>query len=535
MRPGQLSPAGLVIRCVRGIVGSTNRTRMAVRYWAKGPYQSSLAVTVGLVWMLAPPLFIVAAIYDAMRGGSDALALVISGLAVGLVGAIVVRLCRLEASLTVRQTFTAVVLGVVSAIGVVMVAHFATGAVALQSWDIAIVESASTVTATNASALDVAQLSHGMVAFRSLGQWLSGAGFIIMLVGVMSHLGVGGLDADGGVSTRSARRLAPRHAENIGRLLLLYCLLTALVGVGYAVAGMPVAEAGLHALTTISTGGFSPHVTSIGYYGSAAIEWVAIVGMIAGGTSLPLMFLAIRRADPLRLFRSYEFGVYLGLIALCSVWLMTFGPQVITDSGRLGTMTVRHAVFMSASAASTTGFSVTDISAIAGASAVALVGVMLIGGMSASLAGGFKGVRLLTLLSYVRRELRRATHPRLTASVHLRNSTISEDAVSRIAGELLLAAVLAAPAVVLLTAGGLSPEGAWSFVVSLMSNVGPALGAVGPDGHLQVLGVFGRLTAAVLMLMGRVSVTAVAVAVSVAVYPTTSALRYRLRAGASST
>ncbi len=477
--------------------------------------------------MLAPPVFFVAAVFDLLRDGDDFLAFVLSGLAVGVVGAITVRLCRLEASLTVRQTLTAVVVGVLSAITVVMVAHFASGAVGLRSWDVAIVESAATVTATNTSALDVSQISQGLLAFRSLGQWLSGAGFIIMLVGVMQHLGVGGLDADGGVATRSARRLAPRQSENITRLLLLYCLLTVLVGVAYAIAGMPIVDAGLHSLTTISTGGFSPHAASIGFYDSAAIEWVAIVGMIAGGISLPLMFLAIRRADPLRLFRSYEFGVYIGLIALCSVWLMVFGPQATTETGRLGTTAVRHAIFMSASASSTTGFSVSDITTLAGASAVALIVVMLVGGMSASLSGGFKGVRLLTLLSYVRRELRRATYPRLTASIHLRNSTISETAVSRITGELLLAAALAAPAVILLAANGLDPEGAWSFVVSLMSNVGPALGAAGPDEHLQVLGVFGRLAAAVLMLMGRVSVTAVVVAFTVAMYPTASVLRHR--------
>ncbi len=521
--------ADLVRDLFRVTIGRTNRTRAALHCWAKGPHESSLAVTAGLVWMLSPPVFVAAAIFDALRGGDDAVALIISGLAVGLFGAVTVRLCRLEAQLTVRQTLTALVVSVLSAIGVVMVAHFATGTVAFGSWDVALVEAAATVTATNASTLEVSQISEGMLAFRSLGQWLSGAGFVIMLVGVMQHLGVGGLDADGGVATRSARRLAPRQAENITRLLLLYSLLTLLVGVAYAVAGMPVVDAGLHALTTISTGGFSSQAASIGYYGSAIIEWVAIVGMIVGGTSLPLMFLAIRRADPLRLFRSYEFGAYIGLISVCSVWLMMFGPQVASDSGRLSTTAVRHAIFMSASAASTTGFSVTDISALASAGAVALVAVMLVGGMSASMSGGFKGVRLLTLLSYVRRELRRATHPGLAVAIHLRNSTVSEKTVSRIAGELLLAALLAVPAVVLLSASGLDPEGAWSFVVSLMSNVGPALGAAGPDGHLQVLGVVGRLTSATLMLMGRVSITAVAVALSVLIYPATSTVLYRLR------
>ncbi|HCB38025.1 MAG TPA: hypothetical protein DEP66_07540, partial [Acidimicrobiaceae bacterium] len=61
--------------------------------------------------------------------------------------------------------------------------------------------------------------------------------------------------------------------------------------------------------------------------------------------------------------------------------------------------------------------------------------------------------------------------------------------------------------------------GAWSLVASALSNVGPALGEAGPDGHLLALGWLARVTVAALMLTGRVSVTAAAVAVSVAAFP----------------
>ncbi len=536
----------LVVRAVRAVNGALHR-------WARGPYESTLAITALVVLAAASPVFAACAVFDWLFGGrvaasgesgTDAVPLLIAGAAIALFALALLRLCRFERRITERQTLTALVLGSFAAVAAVAIAHLATGAVAPTALATAFAEAAATVTGTNSTTIlpaelggEMLDLGGGMLALRAAGQWLGGAAFIVVLVRVLPHLGVGGLDSDGGVATRSARRLAPRSAGTMGRLLLLYAALTLAVAVAYRVAGMPLAHSGLHALTTASTGGFSVYADSLGHFDSAAIESVAIVGMAAGGVSLPLMFLALRRRDPARFIRSYEFRLYFTLIVgatvIVALWTGDdFGAAQIFDFEH-----IRRSLFAVVSVISTTGFEAESFIGLSTGSQAILMVLMLVGGMSASMAGGFKVVRLLTLASYIGRELRRAIYPSLAERLRLGRSTISETTISRIVGELLLAALLLIPAAILLGASGLDIVGALSYAVSALSNVGPALSyadpdlpgvvpAVGSTGHLAAVNWLGHLTAGLLMLLGRMSVTAAAVALSVAVYPLVAAARH---------
>ncbi len=534
-----------MVRAVRAADGLLHR-------WARGPYESTLAITALVVLAAAAPVFAACAVFDWLFGGrvaasrefgTDSIPLLAAGAAVALLALGLLRLCRFERRITERQTLTALVLGSFAAVAAIAIAHLATGAVEPTAFATAFAEAAATVTGTNSTTIPEADpgsgmldLGGGMLALRAVGQWLGGAAFIVVLVRVLPHLGVGGLDTDGGVATRSARRLAPRSAGTMGRLLLLYGALTVLVAVGYAVADMPLLQSGLHALTTASTGGFSTQAASLGAFDSAAIEWVAIFGMAAGGVSLPLMFLAIRRRDPARFIRSYEFRLYLALIVFATVAVALWTPDNFEIMHVFDHEHVRGSLFSVVSAISTTGFegtiSVFELSV--GGRAMLMV-LMLIGGMSASMAGGFKVVRLLTLASFIGRELRRAIYPSLAERLRLGRSTISETTISRITGELLLAALLIIPASIVLGASGLDIVEALTYAVSTLSNVGPAMAAVDPSGnvaavgstgHLTALNWLGHITAGLLMLCGRMSVTAAAVALSVAAYPAVAAVRH---------
>ena len=306
------------------------------------------------------------------------------------------------------------------------------------------------------------------------------------------------------------------------------------MAIGYALAGMPLLQSGLHALTTASTGGFSSYADSLRHFDSAAVEWVAIFGMAAGGVSLPLIFLAIRRLDPARFIRSYEFRLYVALIVIAAA------AVTLWTSGDFGAEHIRKSLFSVVSMISTTGFETTKIVDLSFGSQAVLMLLMLVGGMSASMAGGFKVVRLLTFASFIGRELRRAIYSSLAARLRLGRSTIAETTISRINGELLLVGLLIIPAAIVLGAAGLDIVGALTYTVSTLSNVGPALSyvdpalsgvdpaldTVGSTGHLAALNGFGRVAAGLLMLGGRVSVTAAAVALSVAAYPAVAAVRH---------
>ena len=305
-RPSRGAPSlgRLKLQIAKGLYAA----KLAAKSYSNGRVESVGAVTVGAVALCVWPMFIVCALFDSARGGSVWLELSVVGTAAAVVGLFILRYARVPKYLSAARLFRALASGTLASLGIIMVGLLVTGAAG--SVTLALVEAASTVTGTNASTIDVSKIEPGVMLLRALGQWLAGAALIVILVRVLPHLGVGGLDADGGVATRSARRLSPKSSGTVFRLLLLYVGLTALVAVGYAAAGMPLVDSAMHALTTISTGGFSSQIGSIGAYQSGPIEWVAVGGMFIAGIGLPLIFLAIRRKDPKRFWRSYEFRVY---------------------------------------------------------------------------------------------------------------------------------------------------------------------------------------------------------------------------------
>ena len=465
----------------------------------RGKLESASGVTVGAVWVLTAPVFFLCAAVDFLDGGPDYFPLLVSGVIVEIAGLVVVRFSRFPSALPISRLFAAVVIGALAALIAVTFAHLATGtAIAI---DVALVEATATITGTNATTVDVDSLSLGMTSFRALGQWLSAAAMIVVLVRVLPHLGVGGLDADGGVSTRSARRLAPRSGSTMARLVSLYVTLTALFAMAYLLAGMPWVDSVIHALTTLSSGGFSTRSGSIGSFQSGAIEWVAILGMLVAGTSLPLMFRAMRRADLHRFIRSIEFRVYVGMILIVVVAILAWSDEWPTLAS------TRHAIFATTSAISTTGYLSSDLGTVPFGGESLLLVLMVIGGMSASVAGGFKVMRFMVLGRYIGRELRRSIHPSAVEKIHLGKSSIGEVALARIIGELFLATMIILAMVLLFTADGLNFEAAFSFAISALSNVGFAFGMGRPTEHLDALGAIGHLSGALLMLIGRVSVT----------------------------
>jgi len=282
--------------------------------------------------------------------------------------------------------------------------------------------------------------------------------------------------------------------------------LTGLLGFAFLLAGMPFIDSIVHALTTISSGGFSSRLGSIGSFDSAPIEWVAIFGMFVAGTSLPLIFRAMRRGDLHRFVRSVEFRVYAGLIATVTFALLAW------SDGLPSAVSIRHAIFHAVSSISTTGHMAGDFNGISFGGEALLLVLMVVGGMSASVAGGFKVMRFMVLGRYIGRELRRSVHPTVVEKIHLGRSSIGETALARIIGELFLASMFLVPTVLVLSADGLDIEGAFTFAISIMSNVGVGFGEFGPLKHLGALGAVGHLAAALLMVIGRISITPVLVA-----------------------
>lgn len=245
------------------------------------------------------------------------------------------------------------------------------------------------------------QLPPSILWWRAVTQWLGGFGIVVMFL-VFARLG--GLPPHlVGFAEGRFERLEPSIARSIRALMGLYAFLTLLGAILLHLAGMRPADALYHSMTGIATGGFSPYSDSIAHYHSVAVELATMVVMLLGAANFADLY-AIIRGVPRRLS---EETASLIVIAFASTLL---GALIL---GRLGWhpyAPLREAAFDVASAVSTTGFGISDLSKAPIAWKAFLTVLMLVGGAAFSTAGGIKQYRLLVLFKNIAWTVRETVH-----------------------------------------------------------------------------------------------------------------------------
>ena len=454
----------------------------------------------GVVWAVAGAGMLVCVAVAALSDGEDVGAFALAGLLVGGVGLSLWRGTAAPPVPTTIQLFRAVVAGALAAILAAAAPYLL--ADAPSAVNDAFIEAISGVTTTGATVVpDPESLGRAVLLWRALTQWLGAAGVVLLVVFVYPYLGIGGVDP-GGVVTRAGRRLAARTSGSLARLALAYVIITGAGAVAYLVAGMGAFDAVVHALTTASTGGFSTHAGSLAYFDSAAVEWAAIAGMLVAGTSFPLLWRVVVRREHTVLLRSFELRVYaLIVLALTVAVLLGSAERAGYDAD-----SVRGALFFSASAISTTGFTTGELLFLDEGSVALLVLAMGTGAMAASVAGGLKIVRLLAVAGYVRRELVRLVHPRAHGAIRVGRSTLSDEATGRMVGSVTLALGLIVVACLAVAATGADLTTSVSAVVAAFSTAGPALVEGQNTTYLTGLEPEARRVLAAMMVLGRIEV-----------------------------
>ncbi|MCA9580205.1 MAG: TrkH family potassium uptake protein, partial [Myxococcales bacterium] len=261
----------------------------------------------------------------------------------------------------------------------------------------ALFESVSGLTTTGATAISDIEgtLSRPLLLWRSLIQWLGGMGIVVLFVAIFPNVGVGGKHMfRGEVPGTSAEGLKPRIAETAVTLWKLYVAFTLLEIAVLTSLGMNAFEATCHALTTMSTGGFSTRNDSIGAFQSPAIEVAIACFMYVGTVNYGLYFVALKRRT-LRGFRqSVEFKTFAAIV-LVSVLVVTVG--ILGHHGGNWPTALRRAFFMVATTISSTGYGTDDYMAYPSPALLLIVVLMFIGGCSGSTAGGLKIERVVLM------------------------------------------------------------------------------------------------------------------------------------------
>src|SRR5690606_22412956 len=172
-------------------------------------------------------------------------------------------------------------------------------------------ESMSGFTTTGATILTNFE-EHGRAFYlwRAMTQWFGGLGVIALFVVVLPRLGIAGRQLFFAEASRApAEAVSPSAQMSARKLWIIYLVLTVLLALSLWLAGMKPYDSIVHSLTTLGSGGFSPHGQSIAGYNNHAVEWILCVFMILAGTSFTLQYRAFT-GRPIAFVKDGEFLLY---------------------------------------------------------------------------------------------------------------------------------------------------------------------------------------------------------------------------------
>ena len=415
--------------------------------------------------------------------------------------------CELSGGLSLRQSF------VLTPLSYAAMALFASLPLLLSgfgplggSFTDAFFEAMSGITTTGATVvtgLDGAP--PGVLLWRALLQWMGGIGIIAVAVAILPALGVGGMQLFRTESSDRSEKVMPRVRQIAAGIGAVYLGLTLLCAAAYYLAGMSSFDAVAHALTTVSTAGFSTADASLGRWDTPAVHWVATVFMLSG--SVPFVFyLRVVRGERVGLQDSQVrtlLGVVVAVTVALAAWLVATERYGAADA-------VRHAAFNVVSVITTTGFATADYGLWGGAAAGVFFGLALLGGCTGSTAGGLKIFRLEVMARMMRVQFLRLLHPRGVFPHVYGGRPLPEEVVGSVVAFFSLYFVCHGTLTTALMTLELDFLTSASAAVSMLSNVGPGLGdTIGPAGNFAAVPDAAKWLLCLAMLLGRLELFAV--------------------------
>ncbi|WOG25719.1 TrkH family potassium uptake protein [Endozoicomonas sp. 8E] len=377
------------------------------------------------------------------------------------------------------------------------------------SYTDAFFETMSGITTTGSTVLSgLDQMNTGVLLWRSLLQWLGGIGFIVLAVAVLPFLKVGGMRLFQSESSDWSDKAMPRSGSIAKRIVCIYLGMTIFCAYLYFLGGMHGFEAINHAMTTLSTGGYSTSDSSMGHFHNPFIHWVAIVFMIFG--SLPfVLFVKFLRGDSQSLLRDNQVQAFLKLLFILWVFL-TLRLFINGDYSLFKSLTL--VAFNTTSVITTTGFALTDYESWGGFAAALFLCLTVIGGCSGSTAGGIKVFRFQIAARLLGIQLKQLAHPRACFVQSYNGHKISSDILRSLIAFCFFFALLTTILTLLLSFLGLDLVTSLSGALTAVANVGPGLGdIIGPAGNFSSLPDAAKWFLSVGMLLGRLEVITVLV------------------------
>ncbi|MBR3613548.1 MAG: TrkH family potassium uptake protein [Bacteroidaceae bacterium] len=369
-------------------------------------------------------------------------------------------------------------------------------------------ETMSGFSTTGASVVsDVEALPHSLLFWRAMTHWVGGLGIVFFTVAVFPVFGLGDINLFAAESVGPMRaKLHPRISVAARWILTIYIGLTIIATVSFYLAGMGKFDALCHAMSTVSTGGFSTKQASIATYNSPLIEYVVTLFMFLGGVNLSLLYLFFFKARFGDLLRDSEFRVYAGSVLLITI-LITVGLFFTTPMGVEESF--RTSLFQVVSIQTTTGFATSNYVLWQPILWLMISAVMFLGACSGSTSGAMKCVRISILGRVMFNEFKRILHPNAVIPVRMSGKIVPSSVQSAILAYTVIYVATVVVGVFVNMTFGLDFLDAYGLSVTSVGNVGPAFGHYGPMDSFSTLPALVKWFCSFQMLVGRLEFFAV--------------------------
>lgn len=377
---------------------------------------------------------------------------------------------------------------------------FQLGSIGLSTTD-AVFETVSGLTTTGSTVIVGLDGSpRGLLLWRSLLQFVGGAGIVLIGLVMLPFLRIGGMQLFRTESSDKSDKLLPSTGAVVGRLLGIYLALNLLCVLALVGAGFDLFDAVNHAMTAVSTGGFSTRDASIGGFGNASAEWILIVFMVLG--ALPFMrYVAILQGRRELFWHDSQIRVFLATVLVVSLPLAL---RLVLSQERPVIDAPRAALFNVVSVITTTGFASEDYQLWGTPLLGVFLAVTVLGACTGSTAGGIKIFRIQILWTASILYVQSLILPSRVVRPHYAGRPIDQELIGSVLSFVFFFIGTWGVFTVLLSALGLDLVSAISGAATALANVGPGLGEIiGPSGNFKPLSDPVKWVLVVAMLLGR--------------------------------
>ncbi|WP_220747072.1 MULTISPECIES: TrkH family potassium uptake protein [Jannaschia] len=423
----------------------------------------------------------------------------LSGLCLALACANAVR-----TRLSLQQTFL-LTTGVWLAMPIFAALPFVFGATG-SSYTDAFFEAMSGLTTTGSTVLSgLDDLPRGLLLWRGLLQWFGGIGVIVVAMVFLPELRVGGMQIFRSEGFDTMGKVLPRAAQISSQISTIYIGITIACALAYNAAGMGAFDAVVHAMTTVSTGGFANYDASFGAF-QGPHEYIATVFML--GAALPfVLYVQLLNGAGQPLVRDSQVRAFLAvaavLVGVTAGTLVVFGGMPVERAFREG-------LFNIASILTGTGYASVDYMQWGAFIITLFFFCGLIGGCAGSTSCSVKIFRYQILFAAMKAQIRRIHSPNGIFQARYDGRKVAEDVLSSVMAFFVLFVVTLGVFAVLLAMTGLDFLTAVSGAATAVANIGPGLGPIiGPAGNFAPLNDPAKWLLAAAMLIGRLELVVV--------------------------